>query len=295
MGRKAQRGADSPPTPVTAMTGPQITTLPGNRLHLNHGPIDLILWAEGPDRDRALSRAVTRFDGLLSELVAELPALRSPDSSAVHGQTARRMASAVRPYRPAFITPMAAVAGAVADTILNAMTQGTDLSRAYVNNGGDIALHLAPGQSLTAAIAGAGPARLTLHHDHPARGIATSGRGGRSFSRGIADAVTVVARNAAMADAAATMIANAVDLPQHPAITRLPANQLQADSDLGDIPVTTAVGPLTEAEIATALTRGEAAARTFAAQGLVADAALFLHSQSRSLGTLGLGKDLHHA
>jgi ApbE superfamily uncharacterized protein (UPF0280 family) len=165
------------------------------------------------------------------------------------------------------------------------------LARAYVNNGGDIAVHLTPDQSLTTAIAAPGQARLVLRHNLPARGIATSGRGGRSFSRGIADAVTVVARTAAMADAAATMIANAVDLPGHPATTRQPARALQADSDLGDILVTTALGPLTQGEIAQALSNGEAAARAFAATGLIAGAALFLHSQCRTLGDLSLEKE----
>ncbi len=37
---------------------------------------------------------------------------------------------------------MAAVAGAVADHILAAMIAGRRLAKAYVNDGGDIALHL---------------------------------------------------------------------------------------------------------------------------------------------------------
>jgi len=174
------------------------------------------------------------------------------------------------------------------------MCRGSGLTRAYVNNGGDIAVHLAPEQSLTAAMVGAGSAQLTLHHNHPARGIATSGRGGRSLSCGIADGVTVVAHSAAMADAAATMIANAVDLPGHPAITRRPARSLKADSDLGDILVTTALGLLTQSEVAAALRNGYAAAQAYAARGLIAGAALFLHSQSRTLGTLSLAKDIEY-
>ena len=160
------------------------------------------------------------------------------------------MAAAIAPHRPAFITPMAAVAGAVADEILAHMTAAAPLARAYVNDGGDIALHLAPGETLTAA----GPAtRTTIAHADPVRGIATSGWRGRSFSLGIADAVTVLAATAAEADAAATMIANAVDLPHHPAISRAPANALQHDTDLGSMLVTTAVGPLSASEVARAL------------------------------------------
>jgi len=253
--------------------------LPDGRLHLHHGPMDLIAEAWGsPDAvHAAYGRAVTRFAGLLDELVAELPALRSPEPLALKGPVARAMGAAVAPFRPEFITPMAAVAGAVADDIL-AHLAGPGLRKAYVNNGGDIAVYLTPGQSLTAAIAiRAGmPDRITVRHRDGARGIATSGWRGRSFSLGIADAATLLAPTAAMADAAATMVANAVDLPGHRAIARRPAHDIKADSDLGPIPVTTAVAPLAPVDIARALAGGAFAARTAIARGLIDSAALFL-------------------
>jgi ApbE superfamily uncharacterized protein (UPF0280 family) len=156
---------------------------------------------------------------------------------------------------------MAAVAGSVADEILQIMLSGRALDKAYVNNGGDIAFHLAPGHELKAGIFVDrldGAVRLT--HDSAVRGIATSGWGGRSFSLGIADAVTVLAPTAAAADAAATVIANRVDA-EHPAIERKPARTLDPDSDLGDLPVTTRVGRLPADVIAAALDRGAAEAR----------------------------------
>ena len=270
----------------------QIALLPDNRLHLNHGPIDLICqaWGKGDAVARAYDRAMRRFAGLLEELVAELPALRR-EKAALHGPIARLMAAAVMPFRPAFITPMAAVAGAVAETVLAAMT-GPDIDRAYVNNGGDIAFHLTPGHSLTAAIALTGH-RVTIRDADPVRGMATSGWRGRSWSRGIADSVTVLAKTAAMADAAATMIANAVDLPDHPAITRRPARDMQADSDLGDLPVTVAVGALTAAEVAHALQRGLAAAVHYQSRGLIEGAALILQSQHRATGHPALSEPEH--
>jgi ApbE superfamily uncharacterized protein (UPF0280 family) len=279
------------------VTGPHAAWLPdGRRLHLQHGPIDLVIQAWGPPAalHDAYARATRRFQGLLQELVDELPALRSPTSRAFHGPVARAMARAVAPHRPAFITPMAAVAGAVADEILAALAAKGDLERAYVNDGGDIALHLTPGTTLTAAIAArAGlPDRVTVAHADPVRGIATSGWGGRSLSLGIADAVTVLAGSAAAADAAATLIANAVDLPGHPAIRRARAATLQADSDLGDRRVTTAVGPLTRAEIARALDSGAASAERMRARGLIAAAALFLRGEVRVAGALPGAKEL---
>ena len=134
------------------------------------------------------------------------------------------------------------------------MTAAATLSRAYVNNGGDIALHLAPGEHFVVGMVER-PDRpslfgtATLDSAQPVRGIATSGWRGRSFSLGIADAVTVLADRAAMADAAATIIANAVDLPGHPVSSVCRLATLAPDSDLGDRLVTQGVGELSPAEI----------------------------------------------
>lgn len=272
------------------MTGAQVQRLADGRLHLHHGPIDVIAqgWGDAQALARGEARMIARFRTLLEELCAELPALRAEDAP-VHGPVARAMAMAVAPFRPRFVTPMAAVAGAVADALLAELAV-PGVARAYVNDGGDIALHLTPGQSLTCAIAArpGAPDRITIRHTDPVRGIATSGCGGRSWSFGIADAVTVLAPTAAMADAAATLIGNAVNLPGHPAVTRRPACQMQADSDLGDRPVTVAVGPLTGAEIARALDAGLAEAAIFRRAGLIESAALFLHPLVRVLGPFRL-------
>jgi len=354
---------------------PQTALLPGNRLHLSEGPIDLVVWADGEPAAvaEAYAAAERRFTGLLAELVAELPLLRTPlDSPSPHAaprlphsrqtwgegrgegqrqlptvpsplrggwrhvedmppawapgggspehdrhsQTptpnpspqgggehvasgerelkspiARRMAEACRPYREVFITPMAAVAGAVAEAVLNAMTQAAPLTRAYVNNGGDIALHLTPGTSLAIGVVRSlekavpeGDVHIT--YDMPVRGIATSGRHGRSFSLGIADAVTVLALDGPSADAAATIIANAVNVDDA-AIVRRPARDLDPDSDLGDIPVTVDVGPLAPAQIAAALDAGVACAENLRRAGLIYGALLTLAGEWRSVGAPG--------
>ncbi len=255
--------------------------LPDGRLHLQHGPIDLIIEAfgAGAEVERAYRQAIDRFGDILPMLVRELPMLRRRVGDAyplLQGPVARRMAEAVWPHRAVYITPMAAVAGSVADEMLAAMLLGRTLDRAYVNNGGDIAFHLSERHELSAGIfvdALDGAVRLT--HDRPVRGIATSGWGGRSFSRGIADSVTVLAANAAAADAAATIIANAVDA-DHPAIERRPACELDPDSDLGELLVTTHVGALPAELVADALDRGAAEASR-----LGVSAALSLQGQWR--------------
>jgi hypothetical protein len=208
-----------------------------------------------------------------------------PRGNPLQGKVARRMHDAVALFAAdSFITPMAAVAGAVAEEILGAMMQNARLTRAYVNNGGDIALYLADGECFVVGLAerpdGSGVMRtMVIHADDLVRGVATSGRHGRSFSLGIADAVTVLARTASQADAAATIIANAVDLPGHPAIIRCPAKDMQPDSDLGTRLVTRSVGELSAREIDDALESGAACARKLLAAGLVDGAALRLRGE----------------
>ena len=267
---------------------PQIARLAdGRRLHLQDGPIDLIVEARGSEANvrAAYGAAVQRFTGLLDELCKELPLLRQaadPARCLLRGTVARRMHDAVAPFASEhFITPMAAVAGSVAEEILGVMLQSAPLEQAYVNNGGDIALHLADGEHFTVGLAERPDApalmrTMVVHADDPSRGVATSGRHGRSFSLGIADAVTVLARTASQADAAATIIANAVDVPGHPAIVRCPAHDLQPDSDLGARLVTRGVGKLSADEIEAALESGAACARKLLAAGLIDGAALRL-------------------
>ncbi len=280
------------------MSGPQANWLPdGRRLHLHHGPIDMILGIEGAGREAAFQRAVARFGTLLDELVAELTRLRRPCGGAVEGETARRMVEAVRPFAPEFVTPMAAVAGAGAETILAAILDGPALTKAYANNGGDVAFHIAPGETMTAAIASPVPGTVTLRAGDPVRGVATSGAGGRSHSLGIADAVTVLAQSAATADAAATMIANAVDLPGHPAIVRVPACDLSPDSDLGTRAVTQEVGVLTACEIVMALEAGRTYAARLVASGIIHAACLSLRGAFVTVGESVMieEKDPEHA
>jgi len=270
--------------------------LADGRWHFQHGPMDLVIGAEGePDALAAAHEAAwQRFAPLLGELVAELPALRRPveASCPLQGRVARRMWQACAPHRAGFITPMAAVAGSVAEEIAACYAR-PGIVRAWVNNGGDIGLHLAPGAAvrvgLYADIARFDPAdivrgglRTDGHFDvqaaMPVRGIATSGWRGRSFSLGIADSVTVLARTASEADACATVVANAVNLDDA-RIQRRPALEMKDDSDLGLLPVTVDVPPLGTEAVRHALDAGLRVARQLQEAGLLWAAALVCQGQ----------------
>ena len=269
------------------------------RWHFQHGPIDLVIGADGDAAALASAHAAAwqRFEQVLPELVQELPLLRQAVSSnatdcPLKGPVARRMWQACRPYAMDFITPMAAVAGSVAQEII-ACYQRPGIARAWVNNGGDIAMHLTPGQSLKvglyADIARLDVAQLqdqllldgqfSVEAAMPVRGVATSGWRGRSFSMGIADSVTVLARTAAQADAAATVIANAVNV-NDARVQRAPAASLKDDSDLGQRLVTTGVPPLPPALVLQALQAGLATARALQSEGLIDSALLVCQQQA---------------
>ncbi|MEZ5652262.1 MAG: UPF0280 family protein [Burkholderiaceae bacterium] len=348
--------ADSVPHRVSS-GGAVGRVLDDGRLHLQHGPIDLIIGIDGEPGaiEAAHRRAWSAFEPLLAGLVAHVPALRrelpwrasrQPSGGATDGRSdaasggsavadgrpgaarglsdlahtapepaiagdapgdrvARMMIAACWPHRHLRLTPMAAVAGSVAAMVCDAIAceswsgaaqegrAGTGrpvaaapgIVRAWVNNGGDIAAFLSEGTELRVAVAGGGDtgAPVVIGAHDPVRGIATSGRHGRSFSLGIADAVTVLAADAPAADAAATLIANAVNLESGP-IERRPARELAPDSDLGERLVTVAVGPLRRRQVEDALSAGAALACAMIDQGLIVSARLALQGQVRVAG-----------
>ena len=263
----------------------------GRRLHLQHGPIDLIIeaYGEGVEVATAYEQAVSSFKHVLSDLAGELDLLRQSvrlDHPPL-GAVAKLMWRATNSKSiEEFVTPMAAVAGAVSDYVLVAMCEGRSLQRAYVNNGGDIAIHLGVNETFhialcTNAARMAMSGEITISAADGVGGVATSGWEGRSHSLGIADAVTVLAEDAASADAAATLIANAVDLQGSNKVKRQSAREINPESDLGERKVTISVAPLTKAEVEDAIYPGLALARRMIGHDYIKAAFIYLQGMAR--------------
>ena len=277
------------------LEGVQINRAHGsNKLSMRHGPIDLIVeaYGESEQTEKAYQQAAFAFESVLTDLVSELDLLRTPlgpIAPVLQGQVSTRMVSAAQPFtKHSFVTPMIAVAGSVADHILKSMTFDTKLDRAYVNNGGDIAIYLKEGATFDIGICanietGRVLSKAHIHAKDNVRGIATSGWRGRSHSLGIADAVTVLAKNAATADAAATLISNSIDLPDHQDIVRQAACELAPDSDLGDQLVTVDVGVLSSNDVELALRKGKKNALLMIEHGLIDAAHASLQGKSFSV------------
>ena len=251
-----------------------------NRLFLNHGPIDIVLEAFGKDKPLAYEKAKKYFSTLLNELVLDMDLLKKevvPHRN-FNNKISQSMQNATEKFYPNFITPMAAVAGSVADNILNVLVKDTKLEKAYVNNGGDVSFYLTENQTVKSSLASIPNIIAEIDYKDKSRGIATSGWRGRSFSLGIADSVTVLADNAAMADAAATMIANSVNIKNHPLIIKKPAEEIYEDSDLKNLMVTVEVGDLKQSEIEDALRNGNEVGKKYLENGFINSALIELHN-----------------
>jgi len=242
-----------------------------NRLFLQHGPINIVLEAFGIDKNLAYRNVKKYFETILDELVLDLELLKKEVvlNRKFNNKISQSMQDATERFAPTFITPMAAVAGSIADNILRVLINDTNLEKAYVNNGGDVSFYLNENQIIKSSLAAIPNIIAEIKYKDKSRGIATSGWRGKSFSRGIADSVTVLAKNAALADAAATMIGNAVDIYNHPKIKKRPANDIYEDSDLNNLLITVEVGNLTELEIRTALKNGYQTALQYVQKDLI--------------------------
>ena len=185
------------------------------------------------------------------------------------------------------LTPMAAVAGTIADAVANWLFE-QGVTKAIVDNGGDIAVRLAEGESVTVGVRPRVTSRhishvIKLNSDRSAWGVTTSGVGGRSLTRGIASAVTVLSTKASVADAGATAIANACFV-EDDRIIQLPAAKIDPTSDLKDMLVTTEVGPLSSEKILAAINSARRKADDLSQKGIIDGAFIVLGSVYKMAG-----------
>ncbi|MDL2226091.1 hypothetical protein LJB86_00325 [Deltaproteobacteria bacterium OttesenSCG-928-M10] len=193
------------------------------------------------------------------------------------------MVSAVRQTGLPELGPMAAVAGTVSQTVAEFLKEaGAD--KAIVENGGDLAVWLKPGQAVKVGV------RLGVDNPLPSYkmvlsgdlkpfwGVASSGLGGRSLSQGLADTALCVAASGPLADAAATAVANHCRVDS-PAVKMAAAETLDPDTDIRGLMVTESVGELTEAEVDAALASALRYAQKLTDQGMILGAAVSLRGR----------------
>ena len=263
-----------------------INVLADDRVFLNYGPVQMTLMARahGLAMTEQLKEAAEYVIKLLADLAEvqdnakDVSTLGEANLSA-YPLSLRLMVEAVLEAGDWTLTPMAAVAGTFADLAGDWLVE-RGASKVMINNGGDIAIRLLGEEKtklgLTPSIEALGYSHvLNLAADDGIGGVATSGFGGRSFTKGIASAVTVVARTARVADACATLIANHCFV-EDPEILRMPAEQLDPNTDISGHLVTVKIGKLSPQTKKKALENGLRKAIELRAQGRIHGAVLFL-------------------
>lgn len=263
-----------------------INVLAEDRVFLNYGPVQMLLMARahGLAMTEQLQEAAEYVMRILSDLskvqkqAKDCLTLNETDHS-LFPLPLRLMVEAVLEAGDRTLTPMAAVAGTFADLAGDWLVEKGAL-KVMINNGGDIALRLLENEKtkvgLTPCIESSGYSHiLNLTAKDGIGGVATSGLGGRSFTKGIASAVTVVAKTARVADACATLIANHC-FTEDPGISRLPAELLDPNTDIPGHLVTVKVGDLSPQTKAKALKNALQKAKELKSQGRIHGAVIFL-------------------
>jgi ApbE superfamily uncharacterized protein (UPF0280 family) len=244
------------------------------------GPMRLVIraWNQGQPQIALARQAAEEAFGCLERIAVCRPLLSRPWPQIAElpaDQLARRMISSVKAVGDDDLTPMAAVAGTIADATADWLFE-RGLTKVVVDNGGDIAIRLAEGETVNVGVRPS-PRSLTLSHvlgldwQRHSWGVTTSGFGGRSFSRGIASAATVLAASASTADAASTAIANACFV-ESKNIRRLSAEQIDPNSDLAGTEVTVGIGELSKPEIEAALKKALQRAEDLVVRGVICGA-----------------------
>ena len=225
---------------------------------------------------------------ILDQLAAFLPIIKKRASilkpEGCYPEVVNEMISATQAIKDPDFTPLAAVAGATSDMVADYLLK-TKATKIIVNNGGDIAIRLREGH---AAIVGL---RLNLMRPdfnynvliERDCGICTSGIGGRSFTLGVADGVTVLAHQAAIADAAATFLGNKT-VVSSPKIQKVLAESVYPDTDLVGVEVTHSVGALSQEEIDTAMKAGKAEALRLLEKGVIHGAIISVKDHVDTIG-----------
>jgi ApbE superfamily uncharacterized protein (UPF0280 family) len=168
------------------------------------------------DLKRKALKLVLKYRDLLERYIERHPSfLTSLEPVTIGDDTPRIVTEMAESARKVGIGPMASVAGAIAEFVGSQLLDSSP--EIIVENGGDIYLK-SSGKRLIGIYAGGSPltGKISLEingRDTPMGICTSSGTVGHSLSYGKADAVIVLSKSAALADAAATAIGNLIIQP----------------------------------------------------------------------------------
>jgi len=265
-----------------------IQTLSDGTVLVDHGPMRMFISASENGRPlvNLAEEGAYLAIGVLEDLAKFLPIVKKKsldlEVEEAFPDVIRRMIEATKMMEEPDLTPLAAVAGTASDVVADFIFSrgGTKI---IVDNGGDIAIRLREGEvvrvGVKTEINAKQPAYLiSIDTQMKIGGVATSGLGGRSFTKGIASAATVLSESASLSDAAATVIGNFTNI-EDPSITKSLAERVYPDTDISGEWVTIKVGKLSEEKIEEALNKGLSKAYSICQKGLIDGALIALQGR----------------
>ena len=272
----------------TKYTDDPILILPSGSVLVDYGPMRMFISVFESGRplvDLAKEGARVAM-GVLEELARYLPVIkrkaRELEDDKSYPDVVGRMIESTKKMGEPDLTPLAAVAGTTSDVVADFLYSlgGTKI---IVDNGGDIAIRLREGEVARVGV------KTDIDASHPTYlipidstmgvgGVATSGLGGRSFTKGIASAATVLSQSASLADAAATVIGNFTNV-EDPSIKRFLAERIYPDTDIAGEWVTTEVGRLSQEKIEEAVRNGLSKAHSICQKGFIKAALVAVKDQ----------------
>ena len=247
------------------ISGLQASNFPASfTMFIEVGPVSVVVNGEkdGMPFEFDRFRVEEKIRSILEEIKEYLPVLKQKAHKIKNtnhmSYVPRKMVDAVKVIDEVSLTPMAAVAGSIADA-LKEFLKNEWLDLISVNNGGDISIFNKNGRELKIDIGdihtGESSPHLLSIEQITDYGLATSGFGGRSFTLGLADSVTVIATTGALADAAATFICNCTNTETDQVIRRK-ASEIDPLTDIPDYEVTIKINDLSNFDIMKSLENG---------------------------------------
>jgi hypothetical protein len=227
--------------------------------------------------------------GILEQLAPFIPVVkrksRTLHTETSYPQAVNDMILATQAVDDPDFTPLAAVAGAIADLVADYIAATTDATKIMIDNGGDISIRLRGDDQVRVGLRLDVASKridyvLSVERDC---GICTSGFGGRSFTLGVANAVTVLAERAALADAVATYLGNKTTVDS-PNVEREWAENIDPETDIPGKKVTKYVGVISEAEIQQALQNGWEEALRLINRGTICGAVIAVKGNTVTAG-----------
>ena len=257
-----------------------------DKLFIENGPTNIIAEAFSSEKMEIYDLICEYSSKFLKDLSLEIETLKKPTSqkNIFVSEIANKMFESTQLFLPNFITPMASVAGSISELLLLKVLEKFDVNKIYINNGGDISLYINKNEKFNFSIGGETSFVVEYADTNSFGGIATSGWKGRSFSMGIADSVTVIAEKASVADAAATIIGNYIDLKNSNKVKKIVANNLYEETDLNDKLITESVENLTENEIRRAMSKGRNISEHYISKNLIKSVIINLQNKILILG-----------